>query len=147
MKLLKEILNSKIEYEVITHSGDEFRTAANIGDRSIIFTALFISDDEGWEIGFKEVKKSGTSSHQVTNSGKEYDVFSMVKDSLLDFIRRYDPEEFYFSAEKDDEDPPSNVRADLYDHLVRRLQSKVSDYKYTRTRSDYRDYFVLKKAT
>lgn len=145
MKLLKEILNTKVDFEVILDDGSYFKTRAEIGDRTIVVYARDIGEGN-WEVRFKEVAPGGRSSHCVTGSGDELKVFSMVKDSIFELVKRYDPNSIMFTAEKDDDAASRHTRAELYDKLSKKF--KIPNYRYVRTGKGYdTEYFSFIKMT
>jgi len=140
--LLAEILNKKVEFEITNSGRKDFNTEAVIGNRKIMFDA---ESDNGlsWDVVFYERDLNShpaSRSYSVTGSGKELEVFSMVKDSLLELIKQKNPDEISFTADKKG---GNTTRADLYDRLVKRF--KVPGYSYTRDTSSSNDYFLLRK--
>lgn len=125
---LHELLNRKVDYKVLTKTGREFSTGAKIGDRDIVFTALYASDGNYWNVEFEEFSKDAEhGTYDQTGSGNELEVFAMVKDSMLEFVKEYEPSEIYFSASKKDD---KDNRADVYEKMVKRF--KVPGYTMTR---------------
>jgi len=128
--LLKEILNKKVKYTVEKANHYSFFTRATIGNRDIVFRADH-DDEKGenfWYVTFEEFKKSEdgeSSTYDITGSGNELEVFSMVKDSLLEFIEKYKPKLIEFTAEKEND---SDNRARLYARMLKRF--RVSGYTY-----------------
>jgi hypothetical protein len=121
---LNELMNSKIDYEVIKAHGGVFHTRAEIGGRIIDFSAIEEMDGE-WEIAFGEKNGNGKTSYGLTGSGAAPEVLAMVKDSLLEFVERYQPEKMYFTADKDDD---KNTRARVYERMIKRFN--IPSYKY-----------------
>lgn len=140
MKIV-EIFNTKVYLKILKQTNDWFETEASVGDRKIIFTAL--NNDGEWELGFVEVDLDGRSSHGLTGRGHEFVVFSAVKDSLIRFIAEYNPQEFYFTAEKDDEGNGRNVRADLYDRIIKRISLPNYQYERKTGKASGRDFFYF----
>jgi len=130
--LVKELLDKKVKYKIKRAESDLFKTIATIGGREIEFTA----DEEvgyprEWVATFSEVKKIESTEHRdygKTGSGSELEVFSMVKDSMLEFIQTYDPMMITFTATKDADG--NGNRADLYARLLQRF--KIPGYSIKR---------------
>jgi hypothetical protein len=139
--LLSEILNRKIDYKITNATRRDFNTEAIIGNRKIMFDA---DSDNGlsWEVSFleKDLKSTSSRSYDVTGSGNELEVFSMVKDSILELIKKYDPNEISFNASKKE---GNATRANLYDRLIKRF--KIPGYSYRRDETSANAYFVLRK--
>lgn len=137
---LNEILNKKIDYEVIHETSGMFKTSAIIGNRTIIFIA--IEEEPGnWELSFGEKISNGKTTYDKTGSGSELEVFSMVKSSIEEFIQRYSPPTMFFTADKDQVDTEVNVRSAVYDRLIKRFN--IPGYKYTRLQTKTHDLFTL----
>jgi hypothetical protein len=125
---ITEILNKKIEYEVVKSTNTIFHTRAKIANRIINFSAILEDDSDGsWELAFNEKNEQGKISYSQTGHGGELEVFSMVKDSIIEFITRYQPEKMYFTADKDNK---NNARADVYERLIKRFN--IPGYSYKR---------------
>jgi hypothetical protein len=139
--LLNEILSKPTDYMVIADTATYFATSAKIGGRKIIFNAVK-EGKKPWDISFQESKIVDgkiTNTMKATGSGNELEVFAMIKASLLQFIKQYDPESMTFDAHKGEKtaDDERNVRADLYERLLKRF--KIPGYtveRETRTRGD-----------
>lgn len=115
--LLQELLDSKVKYTVTKETAKIFTTQAEIGGRVIHFEALN-DGEQGWVIDFAEVvTKNDRTGHHFgrTGSGSELQVFSMIVDSLKEFVARYHPTLVTFTADKDGE---SDTRAKLYRRLA-----------------------------
>jgi hypothetical protein len=141
--LVQEILDKKIKYDVVKQNSTLFITRSTIGGRVITFTALIDDDSAGcWEIAFSENQIDALPHHRTfgtTGSGNELEVFSMVKDSILEFVSRYNPVKFYFTADKPVERGGSNNRANLYDRLIKRF--KIDGYSNDREAEEHHDSF------
>lgn len=138
---LNEILNKKIDYEVVRAVGTLFHTQATINDREIHFSAID-EEDGSWELSFGEKKAGGKVSYGKTGSGGELEVFSMVKASIEEFVQRYQPEQMHFTADKDG-DEKGNTRADVYERLMKRF--KIPGYSFKRVKRDNHDWFLFSK--
>ena len=144
MKLF-ELFDSKIDYKIVKESEREFHTRATIEGRDILFTASisdYILDHEGnvtceeAYVEFAEVKKpesrydSEEWNYDVTGSGGEMKVFSMVGASLKELVYLYKPAIIKFSAEKDKKDKKdSEKRANLYEKLIKKF---IPEYEIDR---------------
>lgn len=138
---LHEVLNSKVDYQVKRNTETRFNTTAVIGDRRIEFDSeLYDEDTNLWEVAFMETDMDGKGSgFGITGSGKELEVFSMVRASMEELIRLRNPSIIKFTASKY---PRDGVRADLYERLLRRFAAD----KYTIERNSIdrnEDVFIL----
>jgi hypothetical protein len=132
--LLNELLDSKVKSEVQTETAGKFVVSALIGDakknneRRIVFSASLEEDEENaWEVAFYELK-DGVKTYSLTGRGDELKVFSFVSAALQEFIDRYHPEVFSFSADKDGD---SDTRASLYKRL---MDKNLKGYEGTQTK-------------
>lgn len=141
---LNEILNKKVAYEVIEDEHGIFATSAKIGERYIIFFAGDEHDDGVWEIEFKESKtsKHHGSTFDLTGSGNELQVFSMVKDSIKELISKHKPKSIVFTASKTN---GSSKRADAYERLLKRFT--VPGYSFERAEEPEADFGPRSKFT
>lgn len=129
--LISEVLNSKVPYEVVDSSSTKFSTLAKVGTREMAFVAHQAhGHDEHpadvWEVEFSEIdpKKSWGATYDLTGSGSEFQAFSFVRASLLEFVQRYYPHVIYFTADKP---AGSNKRAELYTKIfVNALRDKYN---------------------
>lgn len=122
---LNELMNSKVDYEVVKAHGGVFHTQAKINGRIIDFSAIEEMDGE-WEIAFGEKNENGKTSYGLTGGGAAAEVLAMVKDSILEFVERYQPEKMYFTADKDN---GKDSRARVYERMIRRFN--IPSYKYS----------------
>jgi len=136
---LNEIMNSKVDYEVVKARGGVFHTQAEIGGRIIDFAAIEEMDGE-WEISFGE-KKGAKTAYGLTGSGAAPEVLAMVKDSMLEFVERYQPEKMYFTADKEGD---KDNRARVYERMIKRFN--IPSYKYSTNDSGKSIRFTLTKA-
>lgn len=144
---LNEILNKKIDYEVVRADNGVFHTRAEIGGRIINFSAISSDHDDNWEIQFNEKNaKEKQPTYARSGSGKELEVFSMVKDSIMELISRYHPATMYFTADKEHE---GDNRANAYERLIKRF--KIPGYSYQRQEvpdregsQGYSDFTIVK---
>jgi hypothetical protein len=141
--LLNEILNKKVEYEVIRANDKVFRARATIGGRIIQFEAAKqdTESSDKWDVAFEE-NKEGKRTFGKSGSGNEFEVFSMIKDCILEVIARYKPEYMTFTADKDGSKIGNN-RGNVYSRLLSRF--KVSGYTIERTELEGHDEFLLSR--
>jgi len=124
MKLseITESFDSKIPYKVVIASNESFNTKAEIGGRTIFFTANITEDGTDnnptypWEIEFQEISKN-SNTYSKTGSGHEMQVFAFIIDSIKELIARYSPDEIVFGSEKYD----SN-RTSLYKRMANKIK-------------------------
>lgn len=138
--LLNEILDDKVDYKVIEDSDDIFGTSASIGGRTIQFFAEKYEPGK-WTLSFGELKGRKLTTDK-TGNGSELAVFSMVKDSILEFVEKYDPKLMHFTAAKEAFKEKNN-RGSLYARLINRF--KIPGYKFEYTKGQYGDFFKLEK--
>lgn len=138
---LAEILDKKIEFEVVKDNGELYKATAKIGDRIIGFEADHEDGEGTWEVIFYQTNLDGNAmKFHATGEGKELEVFSMVKTALLDFVQKQKPEKFYFSATKLEK---AQARASLYNRLIERF--KLPGYTYERREYESNDKFYFTK--
>lgn len=125
MKIV-EILNTKVEIKVVKTS-PTYEAKATIGNRTIVFSAEWRSLIQQWHVNFHELKNNTVSS-KLTGSGNEFEVFSMVKESINHFIETINPEIFYFTAENDYAEGERNTRANLYSKLASKFRHPNYEY-------------------
>lgn len=142
--LINELLDKKIDYEVIEDEDYVFATSAKIGERFIIFYAGCEDDDGVWEIEFKESKnnKHNGTTFDLTGSGNEFQVFSMVKDSIKELVSKHHPKSIVFTASKTN---GSSKRADAYERLLKRFT--IPGYTFDRAEEPEADYGPRSKFT
>lgn len=124
--LLVELFDSKIDYKVEVASAHKFMTSATIEDREIIFVSEI--EDQGRygmeaTIEFGEMKpgRDGKKriTYDLTGSGGEMKVFSMVGQSVKEMVNRYQPDMILFTADKDGKE--TSKRADVYEKLLKKF--------------------------
>jgi hypothetical protein len=131
---LNEILDKKVDYEVVKSSSSVFHTRAEINGRIINFGAVEEGPGE-WEIEFNE-KADGKITYAATGSGGELEVFAMVKASTEEFVQRYKPRVMMFTSDKD-----GTGRSKLYDKLAKKF--KIPGYTYLKGGTDKHDIFTF----
>lgn len=137
---LDEILNRKVQQEVVRDNDDMYMTKAKIGDRLIHFSAeLDDPDEDEWAIVFWQTNLNGNNmKFDATGAGSELEVFSMVKDAMLDFVKKRNPKKIHFSAAKN---KGEESRSSLYDRLVKKF--KLPNYEFEKETGENDDYFYL----
>ncbi len=138
MKLI-EIFNSKIEPASSSATQRVVKTSATINDRKITVFLTCFGTDNIWTLSFAEGK-----DHDLihkTGSGGEFQVFSFIKDTLLNFIKSHKPSGIRFTASKADEN-----RGKLYARMLKRAAVILSNYKIVDPVSDHDDikFFLYK---
>lgn len=102
LQILTELLDSKIDFEIIKATATNFQTKAIINKRKITFWAVLNNGDDGeyWDVSFGEQSgKLGEYTYDSTGSGSALKVFAMIKTSAEELIDRYSPNQISFSAE------------------------------------------------
>lgn len=121
-----EALDTDIKFTYVVDDRDNFHTTAYIGGRVIAFDAHQHMPG-AWLVSFHEKKtgKHGEPKREygATGSGNELAVFSMVKRSMEELIKKKNPDVINFTASKVDGD----TRTNLYDRLVRKFASDKFD--------------------
>jgi len=143
-----EVLNTKVPYEIEHAGAEQFSTSATIGGRLITFYASTGDGEPGvWEIEFDERVENATGSmtsrkttYKQTGSGSELQVFSMIKDSIIELVKRYEPEVIMFTADKEGD---NDTRAELYARLLKRFT--LPEYKTDVSQSSRKTEFTLTK--
>ena len=145
---LNEILNRKVQYKVTVENENAFQTKATINGRIIDFAC--IKRDSGlrkteWRCTFLEAKdENDLGNYDATGSGGEFEVFSMVKDSLLEFIDKYRPDQIYFNA-KQDGGKNKQARIRVYDALLKKFKAPGYTFKRVDGVHDGSTLFVIEK--
>lgn len=115
--ILQELLDTKIsDFSVMTDNDHEYDVEAKIGDRIISFGAS--KSGEKWSVAFLEKKNFALNfqTFDITGSGKEFEVFSFVKQCIERLIAKHHPEVIKFSADKS-----NKSRAGVYEKLLKRF--------------------------
>lgn len=141
---LNEILNKKVEFDVVEDTKSIYKTSATIAGRQIVFTATHndhAATEGKWEVEFTEMFDDGSDgTHDLTGAGGELEVFAMVKGSIEALIKKHKPELISFTADKRN---GKNNRASLYDRFLKRFM--IRGYSYERLEGGSRDKFYLEK--
>lgn len=140
-EILCEAFDSKVDYDVVKQTSDLYRLEAEINGRKIKVT-FSKSVGNSWDFEFAE--QQGTKwTTAKTGSGGELQVFSFVKQALIEFIEIYHPEFIEFTAFEED----GSERGRIYEKFIKRLKlpDYVLDVGKSRSRND--TYFTLKRKT
>jgi hypothetical protein len=113
---LLEALDSKVKYHVTKEKSHRFSTEAVVGDRKVVFDASYHGDNL-WHIDFGEMVSKDTKTYGATGSGSALQVGAFVRDSFTEFLQRYAPAEFEFTAE-------TETRAKIYKRVVDKVASR-----------------------
>lgn len=143
---LTEILDSKIPSDVVTADAGKFVTTFVTGEgdnlHRFVFTAALEEDEENaWEISFYELKNN-VKTFKATGRGDEFKVLSFVSQSTEEFIARYHPEVFSFSANI--EPGESGSRANVYKKMFDRKLKGYVAADNVRTSSNGSDIILFK---
>jgi hypothetical protein len=142
--LIHELLDTKVDYQIIKDSGGEYIAARKIGDRTIEVNFLDTRSKETgiYLVGFFEIDKDGNKSMRVTNSGSALEVLRMVSDVITDFITERKPNKIMFQA---DSEKGKNSRSDVYERLLKKF--KMSGYSFDRKANSFGSttYFNIRK--
>lgn len=129
-QFINEILDSNIAIQKVKGTGLQRVWRSTIGDRDIIFVASNLYHRNEWNIEFgeisSEIEEPGTFDieYDLTKSGDEMKVFSMISKCIIELIKDTDPKAIIFSANKGDKN-----RARVYEQLIKRL--RLHNYKLT----------------
>lgn len=131
--VINELFNAPTRKLVVADNNEEFKTQAAIGGRVIVFTAKYVpymrSGDiwgNGWAITFYERAAHGNDVG-LTGNGKEFDVLSFIKASMVDLLTKHDPNNITFDAAA----TKNGSRVGTYDRMVQRfLSTKYDVLKY-----------------
>jgi len=147
--LVNELLNTKAKIEVTEDTSTYQRYESTIKGKIIAFSASKEDppgdEDDDWEtvwdVDFGEFDpKTGFMTFSKTNKGDQFEIFSMVKQCIEMLIKKKDPENIVFTADKTE---AKENRADLYERFLKRFTP--SGYKYKRFKEVKVDKFVLFK--
>lgn len=123
---LFEIFNSTINYKILTNNNKSFKASFDINLREINTTFDYDEGEDCWYFEFYEVNKNKNNMNnrtfKATNSGGEFQVFSAIKNILLEFIERYYPNKIKFSGEAN--------RVNLYEKMIKNLH--LQKYKISK---------------
>lgn len=137
---LNEILNSKVDFDIVRDDTYNFETRATIGGRDITVRFLRQGESDEWSVSFGELKDDDKVEYDATGKGSEHQVFAMVKASIMEFTKKRAPQEMAFCADKT---KGKLNRSNLYDRLLRRF--KIPGYSFERHDGELRDWFYIEK--
>jgi hypothetical protein len=118
---LDELMDSSTPYTVTKKTDSLFFTEATIRGRLIKFSAERQLDLDGktvWEVLFGELKAGEKrSTFELTGSGGEFEVLSVILASMKEFVSSYDPGVIRFTSMGDLE----GSRTGVYERMVQRF--------------------------
>lgn len=127
--LINEILDKKVRTKLKTNTPRTLQIAGTVNGREIMFTAHMSEENEKnnyWDVTFLEVKSNPNGvkygSYKLTGSGGELQVFSMIKDCMMELIQKHNPAKIIFTANKD-AGKDKNARGDVYERLIKRFKA------------------------
>lgn len=141
MKLedLFEAFDSKVDYDVVKHTADSYILEAEINGRTIRVSFTKSAADT-WDFEFKE--KSGSKwTTAATGSGGELQVFSFVKEALMEFLELFHPETVEFTAFEED----GSTRGRLYEKFFKKYKHPNYNLEVGKSRSRNDTYFTMKR--
>lgn len=143
-EFLLELFDSKIEYEVDKNTSEKFSTKAKIGTKLITFIAVnAFPENEIWEVSFS-FEDSDNVSYKASNDGRQLEVLSFVKRSMIEFIDRYHPRIIEFTASKENEDDSRNSRALIYKKMLKDVESHGYSLKSDEMTSSSMEFTLTK---
>lgn len=129
---LEESLDSIVKIDVDVEDPEIFNASAKINGRAIDFMAH--KNQNGiWTIEFIE----NGEHFAMTGSGKEFQVFAMIRKCFETFTKKYSPKKIKFVANKSEKH-----RADVYQNIVKRF---IKGYKINCEDCDDIKIFHLEK--
>ena len=117
---LRELLDSKVEYEVKSNTSGRFWIQSEINGR-LISVFFYCDPGDAWELSFGEKAKRDENndrvfwSHAKSGSGGELKVFALVKTAIEEFLKIRKPKSIFCSSTK------GGSRAKLYERLLKRI--------------------------
>lgn len=103
--ILCELFDRKAEWEVTREGTNQYEAKFNVGDYQIVFGAARNDPKSEWSIDFFQKSEHGID-FSMTGTGNEFLIMSTIKEIIQDFINRYQPTSFYFTADRND---PSRI--------------------------------------
>lgn len=133
---LVEALKKNVPVKVTFSSDKEFETRFDAAGKEWIVTFRDPSFSDDWEVAFYSVDVDPSNAWGRTGEAGQaiFDVFSGIANSLRAFIKKRDPEYFFFRAD------PS--RATLYKKFAKMIE-KESKYEMVHTRTKGNTYFYF----
>ena len=136
MKLL-EVLNKPAKWKWFKTNWREWIALFIIEDNKYVFKAE-TDDMERYQITF-EIRGTGGKPHDISKTGSEFKVFATVAEILNEYLKKVEPDVFWFSAKE-----PS--RAKLYDRFAKLIVRKHPKYKaVSNVKSNQKFYEFEKK--
>ena len=135
MKLL-EVLNKPAEWKWFKTSSRQWTALFIIDNNKYVFQAE-TSDMESWQITF-EIRGTGGKPHDISKTGNEFKVFATVADILNEYLKKVEPEIFWFTAKE-----PS--RAKLYDRFAKLIVRKHRKYKAVSSVNNNKKFYEFEK--
>ena len=135
MKLL-EVLNKPAEWKWFKTSSREWKALFTIVDNKYVFKAE-TSDMERLQITF-EIRGTGGKPHDISKTGNEFKVFATVAEILNEYLKKVEPEIFWFTAKE-----PS--RAKLYDRFAKLIVRKHRKYKAVSSVNNNKKFYEFEK--
>ena len=134
---LTEILNKPAKWKWFKTNWREWIALFIIEDNKYVFKAE-TDDMERYQITF-EIRGTGGKPHDISKTGNEFKVFATVAEILNEYLKKVEPEIFWFSAKE-----PS--RAKLYDRFAKLIVRKHPKYKaVSNVKSNQKFYEFEKK--
>ena len=135
MKLL-EVLNKPAEWKWFKTSSRQWTALFIIDNNKYVFQAE-TSDMETWQITF-EIRGTGGKPHDISKTGNEFKVFATVAEILNEYLKKVEPEIFWFTAKE-----PS--RAKLYDRFAKLIVRKHRKYKAVSSVNNNKKFYEFEK--
>ena len=135
MKLL-EVLNKPAEWKWFKTSSRQWTALFIIDNNKYVFQAE-TSDMESWQITF-EIRGTGGKPHDISKTGNEFKVFATVAEILNEYLKKVEPEIFWFTAKE-----PS--RAKLYDRFAKLIVRKHRKYKAVSSVNNNKKFYEFEK--
>ena len=133
---LTEILNKPAEWKWFLKAPREWKALFTIDDNKYVFKAE-TSDMERWQITF-EIRGAGGKPHDISKTGNEFKVFATVAEILNEYLKKVEPDNFWFTAKE-----PS--RAKLYDRFAKLIVIKHRKYKAVSSVNNNKKFYEFEK--
>ena len=133
---LTEVLNKPAEWKWFKTSSRQWTALFIIDDNKYVFKAE-TDDMERYQITF-EIRGTGGKPHDISKTGSEFKVFATVAEILNEYLKKVEPDVFWFSAKE-----PS--RAKLYDRFAKLIVRKHPKYKAVNSVSNNQKFYEFEK--
>jgi len=142
-----EAFDSPYKIDMVSYNDRDYKGKVKLKDGSMLVVRAdretIGTDKYSWDISFQRSEKQS-----VTGEGDQMKVFATVIDAIQQFIKKQDPDEFSFIADKavrnDDADPKElQSREKLYSRLVKKYFSK--GYKVEQDTNKLGTAWIIKK--